>query len=139
MLTQTQELDFVLARAGDLVERPDGWLQGLFAKDGCGIERAPEDPPACCFCMGGALIRASTELIPRPTEYPFREHFTTCSKRAALLRSSYELVEAHLQQRTGRYWSVGNWNDAGLRTQAQVVDVLRKARPCASYAGGAGA
>ena len=139
MLSQTQELDFVLARGADLIERPDGWLQECFARDALGVERAPEEPVACRFCLTGAMIRAAEELIPRPTEHPFKELYTTYSKRVSLLRGAYELVEAYLQRRTGQYWKVSVWNDTPLRTQAQVVDVLRKARPCASYAGGAGA
>ncbi|MBD8556328.1 hypothetical protein IFT84_17610 [Rhizobium sp. CFBP 8762] len=52
----------VLTRARDLIGRADRWSQEALARDEHGNECKPEDDKATCFCMVGALVRASAEL-----------------------------------------------------------------------------
>ena len=127
MLTQTQELDFVIARAGDLVERD--WTQGANARDASGRPLGPEDYRACSFCLLGAIRRATDELLPDHSVDTFN----------AMINAAFGRIETVIWRKPGsRYASPWRWNDMANRTQAEVVDVLRKARPCASYKGGAG-
>lgn len=55
----------VVARARELITRPESWVQFRFAltTDGRGVH--PTDPDAAQFCAVGALIRASAEITGR--------------------------------------------------------------------------
>jgi hypothetical protein len=59
---QKQVLDDVIA-ARALIENPDSWTRGAYARDLQGKALATTDPIACKFCAAGALYRA-TEYDP---------------------------------------------------------------------------
>jgi len=45
-----------------LVEK--GWTQGALARDPAGAAVSPYAPEAMCFCVEGALLRATVDLWP---------------------------------------------------------------------------
>jgi hypothetical protein len=49
----------VLVAARKLIEKPEQWTQGWFAKTVSGEEVASLDPRACRWCLEGACRRAS--------------------------------------------------------------------------------
>lgn len=52
----TKEL---LVAARLLIEKPEHWTQGLFARDSEGYSAPSRSPEAVCFCAMGAVMRAS--------------------------------------------------------------------------------
>ena len=47
----------ILDAAADLLDRPGGWTQFAFARDGAGNEVHPKDPRAVAFDVLGAIKR----------------------------------------------------------------------------------
>jgi hypothetical protein len=50
-----------LARARNLLEKPNAWIQGDYATTKDGRMTWPEMPDAKCFCAHGALMRAQRQ------------------------------------------------------------------------------
>lgn len=55
----------ILRAARKLIERPDAWIQGKYARNQAGDPVNPNDPDACKFCGNGAIIRARGSVILR--------------------------------------------------------------------------
>lgn len=53
-----------LEEVRDLLAKPNGWTQLVYARDSAGLEVPPASPDATCFCAYGALDRVyfSTEI-----------------------------------------------------------------------------
>ncbi len=51
----------VLVQARKLIERPERWTKGNFAKDAHQYAVYPESHRAACWCAHGATIKASAE------------------------------------------------------------------------------
>jgi len=95
----------VLLRAADILDKPGAWMQLDYARDAIGLSTDPLDPDAVCFCTMGAIMRAAGAVDPDRGD-------------------AYEVIGAfsdHVHR------DVGFWNDAGNRTQAEVVAALREA------------
>ena len=46
-----------------LIERPENWVRGVFARSKPGgHELRPQNPKATCFCLKGAMYRATHDL-----------------------------------------------------------------------------
>ncbi len=72
---KTKILD-VLEKARDLIRLPENWIKRAGAKhSGTGLEVAPNDPCADCFCMLGAVANAVNEehTVGNPALHPYRE------------------------------------------------------------------
>lgn len=88
-----------LREARALIER--GWTQGAFARNGSGHAVTYESGDASCFCVAGALLRATNGF------------------------SEFERAVAALHAVTRK--AIHKWNDAPRRTKAEVVAALDKA------------
>lgn len=93
----------VLLGAADLLERT-GWTQGSWARNAHGIAVLPSAGDAVRFCALGALARTRSES----TDW------------WAMIDALHEYVAG------ADYCSIGRWNDAPERTQAEVVAKLRE-------------
>jgi hypothetical protein len=98
----------ILDAAADLIEPEGAWTQKANARDAGGEKVSALGSAATCFCMAGALIRASGGEYPKT------------------------FVEAVLPEPSSPYhdWLVA-FNDAPGRTQAEVVAKLREAAAAA--------
>lgn len=94
----------ILTAAADLIERPGGWTQGVFARDANGCNAGWRQENAECFCVSGALSRVGGH----PEFNLAWQAFNSWTMRRGF---------PHLAK----------WNDAPERTQAEVVAALRAA------------
>lgn len=60
----------VLLRAREIIAVPEHWTQFELAEDNFGFPVFPFDPDAYCFCLIGAIDRATAEL----TDFDFRKY-----------------------------------------------------------------
>lgn len=49
----------ILVAARKLIERPESWTQGWFAKNASGLSTYADHDDAVCWCASGALIRVA--------------------------------------------------------------------------------
>lgn len=49
----------ILKRARKLIEKPERWIQGPYARTRDGVSTFGSDPAACAFCMAGAIQRVT--------------------------------------------------------------------------------
>lgn len=83
-----------------------GWTQGCLARTSWrGRQVEVYGAEARCFCLDGALQRASCELVGKPRG------------------SGYMLAALTVEGLLDGEWST-SWNDAPERTKGQVVDLL---------------
>jgi hypothetical protein len=93
----------ILERAADLIEPEGKWTQEAEARDEDGLELEDySSPGAVCWCAGGAIWKAASEL--------------------GFVR--IHQVQRYFEERLGAY--APEWNDALGRTQAEVVAKLRE-------------
>jgi len=101
----------VLQYARTLLERPDGWTQGVGARDASGEPVSPYDPRACRFCLFGALERAGKVVGDRDA-----------------LHAAYALVCAVLGFRfPSESLFLIDWNDIPGRSQRDILELLDRA------------
>lgn len=86
-------------KAWELLSKPGAWTQGFFARDSSGSLRHSCEPDACCWCAIGAISLCYKDCSPR---------------------------EDAIQKLFGRVGNVAEWNDYPLRTQDEVVAVLKE-------------
>ncbi|MGQ3040584.1 MAG: DUF6197 family protein [Brevundimonas sp.] len=112
----------VLNKAADLLEKPGAWTQGAEYRNKAGedisdLDESDDDNPTdltpVCWCASGAIWR-------QPISTP--EKVAACEALASALGADNR-------------FDIPKWNDAPSRTQAEVVEALRTA---AKAAGGAG-
>lgn len=84
----------------ELLEKPEAWTQGVFAKTEDGKSVMPRDPGAVCFCLWGAMVRC----------YPDEDQ--------------YEAAYWRLKEVLGEE-SRATFNDT--HTHAEVLDAVRRA------------
>lgn len=96
----------VLLRAAEIIEPEGAWTQSWFAKTAEGEPCGVFEPSAVCWCVSGAIQRASDG----------NGHATYAAMVA---------LERHL--RLPGYSPVTFWNDSLQRTQAEAVAALRAA------------
>ena len=102
----TKPLSEVLACAADLIERPGGWTQGVFARDKRGYKVDVDSADAVCFCAVGAIRHCSGDWS--------------------------ETIERKAQDLMGltapvAFRAIVGWNDDSDRKQEEVVAALRAA------------
>lgn len=98
----------ILSAAADLIEQPNAWCQKAIARNAKGDTlRIATQNSACQWCTIGAVIKA-------------------CENNTYNTSEVIEKVRQVLKSRTGGD-SLGGWNDAPDRTQAEVVALLREA------------
>lgn len=90
-----------LRRAKALIDAPEKWTKGEFARNAKGRPCLPRE--AACFCTVGALVVACG---PGQT-------------------SAFEKLRAHFTRLVGG--SIGTWNDAPERTHAEVMAAFDRA------------
>lgn len=95
----------VLERAADLIEPEGAWAQRDYARDGTGRPVDPCDPSAVCWCMNGAIAKATGETVILAEMLIDRLFIPAIPLRRAPV----------------------SWNDDACRTQAEVVAALREA------------
>lgn len=103
MTAPTPTVADVLEKAADLISAPGAWTQGVFARTENGGIVSPSSPLAVCYCMRGALYRASGRNLSD----------SLASLNKALGFSSEK--------------EMTRWNDDIARTQNEVVAALRSA------------
>lgn len=99
----------VLRKARALIEKPECWTKGVFARDAEGRELEPNNWAATCFCSLGALAHASG-----------------CAPGAVSLRVLRTLA-AQIGDPTFPRTEVADFNDAPERTHAEVLAAFDKA------------
>lgn len=102
MMTKRKVLQ-ILRKARKLLAK--GWTQRTFAKDKDGVPVTWDSQQAVCFCLGGALRRASQDA-GKPYGWE-----SACELRRAL----------------GITDAVAEWNDAETRKQRHVLARLDRA------------
>lgn len=103
----------VLSKAADLIEPEGAWTQGAFARTAKERAVGPEESPAVCWCLAGALMRAA----PNAGATIRNDTLGRCRSAVAEVIGMGNLA---------------SWNDDRKRTQAQVVAALRKASKLAT-------
>jgi hypothetical protein len=88
--------------ARDLIKTPNKWTQRAFARDANGDNVDPSDSRAFCFCILGALLKAS--------------RITGCSSTLAVSHVKSSLCYDNR--------SIFAFNDDPLRTHDEVIEVL---------------
>ena len=113
----TGSVSEILVAAADLLEKPGAWTQGALALGAEGEHVNVDSSSAVCFCVVGAIRRASGyERTPEKT-IPVREAL------CALLGLANDGV------------ALVAWNDNPKRTPAEVVAALRQAAAKARVGG----
>lgn len=108
-MTDTKTAKQILLDAADLIAKPRGWTQEAYARTSPkGDFRNPADADATCFCVMGALYRASG--VPTWS-------VTTPEWSEAIYA---------LQEQTGEI-CLPRWNDDRKRCKRDVVAALRGA------------
>ena len=101
-----------------------GWTQETFARDADGNWCDPFENNASCFCVTGALERASlqcTEKFKRIEKEFFMR--SVCNDISKILIHS-ESVKEKIKEYGDL--SLAEWNDMDGRTQKEVIEVLDK-------------
>jgi hypothetical protein len=88
-----------------------GWTQKVFARDASGDPESQHSKAAVCWCLTGALSRAS--------EYKNISYENYVSVR--------QLLEEFIHAETDTWWTMTTWNDQKGRTQQEVIDLVDKA------------
>jgi hypothetical protein len=96
----------VLVAARHILENPDHWTKGCFARTAGGGEVDAEDAVAKSFCVHGAIIAAAGGF-----DVPFRNEALNLLRTAASPSSGFP----------------GGWNDAPSRTHADVLAAFDRA------------
>ncbi len=86
-------------KAWELLSKPGAWTQGFFARDSSGSIRFSREPEACCWCALGGINQ--------------------CYREWSQMEKAIEKLEA-------RVGNAAEWNDYPLRTQEEVVAVLKE-------------
>jgi hypothetical protein len=103
----------ILARAAELIAKPDAWAQNALALDKAGRKVMDTDEAACRFCLNGAIGRAAAEF--GAPSWP------------AMLALDRTLERAKLGTREIARGRIVSFNDAGTTTHAQALDLLKRA------------
>lgn len=96
----------ILRASLELLEDPDHWTQGVFARDRAGNSVKPWDPDACRWCMEGAPEKVGFG-------HPHAVDVTTRLLNDALGR--------------GTNTNAAHYNDATGRRHSEVLAVIRRA------------
>ena len=104
----------ILTKAREILAPKGAWIQLNPAMDSRGNWRDPRDPRASCWCLVGALERATFEALGVLDEF-------------LLDAAMYALTGA--LERTGEYPSdaLAAWNDAPSRTHEEVLQLIDRA------------
>lgn len=99
-------MQITLKAARELLSKPGAWTQGVMARDASrqrGV--APLDSAAACWCLEGAVGKASFDTRFEPG-------------RTATPTQVLKVIETELGQKASR------WNDDPARTQEEVLALL---------------
>lgn len=88
-------------KAHELLEKPESWTQGEFARNRSGERTNSNCPTACSWCMIGAMFK--------------------CYKGDELYTGLFKAISDHIGD-----VEIYKWNDDPNRTHAEVVDLLKK-------------
>lgn len=108
----TQLLDDLIA-ARALIDAPEKWTQGVYARDADGEELGFCDDSSVCFCVEGAIYTAIN-----------RGHSSAVDTAMAALMSMSPCIQ-----------NLAQWNDAPDRTHADVMQRFDRAIAKARAAG----
>ncbi len=111
------EVAAVLRAAADLIEPPGRWTQRFSARDVKGSPAGPTSPEAVCWCAYGALMKVSIDLRVNDV----------CAAQSACHRALSLFPRPGVPVSYATFSSVPEFNDARGRTQAEVLQLLRKA------------
>lgn len=109
----TLVLAATLNGAADLLAGPGAWMRGAFAATATGRVIGPEERPAVCWCLAGALMRSAPN--------------TGAAIRDGVLERAHDAVGEVIGT-----FDLAGWNDAPGRTQAEVVAALRQSAEACS-------
>jgi len=108
----------ILIAARALVDTPDKWTKGSYAKDGQGRQVPSYSEQAQCFCTLGAFFHASASFHEKPF----------------IQTPEHELMERQARRALGNainpkalFILFADWNDAPERTHAEVLAAYDKA------------
>ena len=106
----------ILSRTLEIIEEPDNWLQGTYARNEYHEEVSIENPTAIKCCLLGALWKASYELYPKET---VEEAVLITSRR---IQSILKGMPQEYKQLNLEYF-----NDHQETSHEDVLDVLKQA------------
>lgn len=101
----------VLERSGELIA--DGWVKGRFYK------MVEKDVPVA-FCILGAFEQALDELMPKAS-------YSADARREIIDIATVFVLDEVENQTNKKVSSIPGWNDAGERTQEEVLSVIGRA------------
>lgn len=106
----------VLTRARALIETPERWTRGTFARDEDGLPVLMISPEATRFCLLGAVRRAATKVnvMSKVKIGVSPISMLVSDELRATISEAYE-IEA-----------VSDWNDKSFRTHGQVLWAIDK-------------
>ena len=118
-LKRLMDGDKCLKRTLDLLREESRWIQGVEARDGEGNSCDPLSSEAECFCLSGAVYRASAG---------YGTLWFTMDLLDEEVASEYEdEVENFESDDEHDYYCTATFNDAGHRNHQEVVRVLKGA------------
>lgn len=103
----------ILARAAELIAKPEAWAQNALALDKAGRRVMEDDPAACRFCLNGAIGRAAAEFG------------APCWP--AMLALDRTLARAKLGTAEIGRGRIVSFNDAAATTHKHALDLLKRA------------
>ena len=97
-----------------LLNSPENWTQGFWAKDHEGLAVASESSTACQWCLVGAIHRVCYTLKLSTSEEDY----------AARVQTAIQVVAQEYINKYFGYMLASAWNDDPRRTLADVHDLL---------------
>ena len=98
-------------KAFELLEKPESWCQGMFAKTKEGIMVHPISPNASQWCISGAIHKV------------YRDDHVLNSAELEAFRKLLDVLDYP----NNFYASIVGWNDDSKRTHAEVLALLKEA------------
>ena len=93
-------------KAYELIQNPENWTKGGFARNKLNVFVNERSPEACSFCAAGAIYKIYG------------------SGRELNLMENYHELLFHV--RVAGYLGITNWNDSYTQDHKKVYDTLRK-------------
>lgn len=94
----------IAIEARKLLETPKAWTKGTYARDADGNKVSSYDKNAVCWCLEGAIHKASDSLRGHSTEI-------------------WDVMEKFLQDKYG-YLNIASYNDQTVREHSDVIQML---------------
>jgi hypothetical protein len=116
--------DPILNRVLELLGTPEQWTKHAHARNADNLDVSPFNPDVECYCIDGALLRASAEAAGKLDEYRKLESDVAIDEASGL--SGYHTAGCKLHDLLPHTGYV-EFNDDAETTYADVRSVIQKA------------